>query len=174
MLTMLDETMASTRSIASDLRPLMLDDLGLNAAIEWLARESARRMGIEVTVRQDETDPPVDSRTATTLYRTVQEALTNVARHARATDVSIEIHRRGDELVVSVQDNGIGFPPSAVGKAGSFGLLGLRERAYMVGGRLEIDNPPGCGARVTVRIPLCDPEPGANAGGAPGPQGENA
>ena len=75
---------------------------------------------------------------------------------------------------MSVQDNGIGFPPSAVGKAGSFGLLGLRERAYMVGGRLEIDNPPGCGGRVTVRIPLHAPGPGANAGAAPGPQGGNA
>jgi signal transduction histidine kinase len=131
-------------------------------------------MGIEVTVRQDETDPPVDSRTATTLYRTVQEALTNVARHARATDVSIEIHQHDDELVVSIQDNGVGFPLSAIGKAGSYGLLGLRERAYMLGGRLEIDNPPGCGGRVTVRIPLGRPGTGPVAGAAPGPQGEIA
>ena len=174
MLTMLDETMASTRSIASDLRPLMLDDLGLNAAIEWLARESARRMGIEVTVRQDETDPPVDSRTATTIYRTVQEALTNVARHARATDVSIEIRRHDDQLVVSVQDNGVGFPLSAVRKAGSFGLLGLRERAYMMGGQLEIDNPPGCGARVTVRIPLPEPGSDTNTGAEPTPQADES
>ena len=157
MLEMLDETMASVRQIATDLRPLMLDDLGLNAAIEWLARESARRMGIEVTVRLGDTDPPLDSRGATTIYRIVQEALTNVARHARATDVAIELQHHTSDLVLTVQDNGVGFPPSASSKLNSFGLLGIRERVTLLGGHMAVDNPPGGGGRITVRLPLPKP-----------------
>lgn len=154
MLEMLDDTVAAVRRIAADLRPLMLDDLGLNAAVEWLARESARRLGIEVTVRLDEHEPPIDHRATTALYRMVQEALTNVARHARATDVRIELRVQGQELVLTVQDNGRGFPPGATRKEGSFGLMGMRERAYLLGGELLVDNPPGGGGRITVRLPL--------------------
>ena len=109
MLEMIDDTVASVRRIAADLRPMMLDDLGLNAAIEWLARDAARRMDMEITVRLGEEDPPVTQGAAIALYRMVQEALTNVARHARATDVSIEMRQEGGELVLTVRDNGIGF-----------------------------------------------------------------
>ncbi len=154
MLEMLDDTVASVRRIAADLRPMMLDDLGLNAAIEWLARESARRMGMEVTVRLGEVDPKLDSRASTAVYRMVQEALTNVARHARATDVRIDLRQIGRELVLTVHDNGIGFPTGSARKEGSFGLMGIRERAYLLGGTLEVDNPPGGGGRITVRLPL--------------------
>lgn len=154
MLEMLDETVASVRRIAADLRPLMLDDLGLNAAIEWLARDAARRMGIEVAVRLCENDPLIGGRASIALYRMVQEALTNVARHARATDVRIELRPSGDELVLTIKDNGVGFPNPTSRRDGSFGLLGIRERAYMLGGNLELDNPPGGGARITVRLPI--------------------
>jgi PAS domain S-box-containing protein len=154
MIEMLDETVASVRRIASDLRPMMLDDLGLNAAIEWLARDSAKRMGIEVTVRLGELDPALDSQASTAVYRMVQEALTNVARHARATQVSIEMHQLGSELVLTVHDNGVGFPSTTRRKEGSLGLIGLRERAYLLGGSIDIDNPPGGGGRITVRLPL--------------------
>jgi two-component system, NarL family, sensor histidine kinase UhpB len=154
MLAMLDETVASVRRISADLRPMMLDDLGLNAAIEWLARDATRRMGTEVTVRLDETDPPVDERMCTAVYRMVQEALTNVARHAQATDVRVELHRHGDVLVLTVQDNGIGFSADALEREGSFGLLGLRERALMLGGRMAVGNTPGSGGCVTITLPL--------------------
>jgi two-component system sensor histidine kinase UhpB len=154
MLEMLDETVAAVRRIAADLRPLMLDDLGLNAAIESLAREAARRMDVEVTVRLGHDDPPVSSGTAIALYRMVQEALTNVGRHARATDVAIEMKTVGGELVLTVRDNGVGFPAGALQHEGRFGLLGMRERAAALGGRLDIDNPPGGGGRVTVHVPL--------------------
>ena len=156
MIDMLNETVASVRRIASDLRPMMLDDLGLNAAIEWLVRESAQRMGIEITVRLGEVDPALDGPASTAVYRMVQEALTNVARHARATDVSIDMRQIGNELVLTVHDNGIGFP-STRRKEGSFGLIGIRERAYMLGGTLDIENPPGGGGRLTVRLPLQTP-----------------
>jgi len=160
MTEMLDQTMASVRRIAADLRPMMLDDLGLNAAIEWLARESARRMGIAITAHLPENDPALDSRASTAVYRMVQEALTNVARHARATEVQIDLHATAGELVLTVRDNGIGFPVLATQPEGSFGLMGIRERAFMLGGTLQLDNPPGGGGRVTVRLPLL---PAANA-----------
>jgi two-component system sensor histidine kinase UhpB len=154
MLEMIDETVAAVRRISADLRPLMLDDLGLNAAIEALAREAARRMDIEITGRLGHEDPPVNSSTAIALYRMVQEALTNVGRHARATDVAIEMQTAGGELVLTVRDNGVGFPAGALQHEGRFGLLGMRERTVALGGRLEVDNPPGGGGRITIRLPL--------------------
>lgn len=155
MLEMIDNTVAALRRIATDLRPLMLDDLGLYAAIEWLARDAARRMDIEVTLRLDAEDPPALAPGADiALYRMVQEALTNVGRHAKATDVRIGLQRDGDTLVLTVHDNGKGFPAQAMAHENRYGLLGIRERAFMLGGRLEVDNPPGGGGRITVRLPL--------------------
>jgi signal transduction histidine kinase len=162
MLEMIDDTVASVRRIAADLRPMMLDDLGLNAAIEWLARDAARRLDMEITVRLGKEDPPVTQSAAIALYRMVQEALTNVARHARATDVNIEMRQEAGQLVLTVRDNGVGFPADLQHNEGRYGLLGIRERAYMLGGRLEVDNPPGGGGRLTVRLPL---QAGGRAGG---------
>ena len=154
MLEMVDSTVAALRRIAADLRPLMLDDLGLNAAIEWLARDAARRLDMAVTVRLGSDDPPLAPGADIALYRMVQEALTNVGRHARATDVRIELRQRGNELVLTVHDNGKGFAERSMRQEGRYGLLGIRERAIMLGGRLELDNPPGGGGRITVRLPL--------------------
>ena len=163
MLEMVDSTVSALRRIATDLRPLMLDDLGLNAAIEWLARDAARRMEMEVTVQLGSEDPPLAPGADIALYRMVQEALTNVARHAQATDVRIELRQHGDELVLTVQDNGRGFPERSMRQEGRFGLLGIRERALMLGGRLEVDNPGGGGGRITVHLPL---KPGHGRAGA--------
>lgn len=154
MLEMLDETVASVRRIAADLRPLMLDDLGFNAAIGWLARDTAQRMGIEVTLSLDEADPRLDERSTTALYRMVQEALTNVVRHARASAVHVDVRERGGRLTLTVHDNGSGFAERATRKAGSFGLMGMRERVFMLGGEMRIDNPPGGGGRITVSLPV--------------------
>jgi two-component system, NarL family, sensor histidine kinase UhpB len=157
MLTMIDETVASVRRIASDLRPLMLDDLGLNAAIEWLASDASRRLGIVVQVQLGEDDMQVDERVAIALYRMVQEALTNVARHAKATKVEICLRQHDDTLELTVQDDGVGFPKRTLHREGSFGLLGMRERAHMLGGHLMLESPPGQGGRVIVRLPLTPP-----------------
>ena len=154
MLQMLDDTVASVRRIAADLRPLMLDDLGLNAAIRWLVRDAAKRMGIEITVQLGEGDPPLGRSASIAVYRMVQEALTNVARHSRATEVQIRMQQRKDEVVLSVRDNGVGFPKLPAQREGSFGLMGIRERAYMLGGHLDVDNPPGGGGRITVHLPI--------------------
>lgn len=154
MMGVLDEALGALRRIASDLRPVMLDDLGLNAAIEWLAREAAHDMDIEITVRLGENEPFIDDRVATALYRIVQEALANVGRHARATDVQITLQVKDQGIQLTVQDNGVGFPKRAMQSRGGLGLLGARERAVRLGGRLDVCNPPGQGGRLTVWIPL--------------------
>ena len=157
MQSMVDDTLASVRRIASDLRPLMLDDLGLNAAIEWLARDTSLRMGITVHTRLPLQEPALDQRVATALYRMVQEALTNVARHAQAKSVDVALQARDGQIVLTVADDGVGFPEHAPRRAGSFGLLGLRERAHMLGGRIEIRRGPQGGTTLTVRLPSDPP-----------------
>jgi two-component system, NarL family, sensor histidine kinase UhpB len=142
------------RRIATELRPLMLDDLGLNAAIEWLADGWSRRMGVAVDLHLRTADPALDDAVSIALYRMVQEALTNIARHAQATQVCIEMQQTGSELQLSVMDNGIGFDEASIYREGSCGLAGMRERALMLGGRLEIGRSPQGGSRVTVHVPL--------------------
>jgi signal transduction histidine kinase len=156
----IDDTLASVRRIASDLRPLMLDDLGLNAAIEWLAEDASRRMGIDVQTHLPADEPALDQRVAIALYRMVQEALTNVARHARATEVAIQLRTEGTSLLLSVVDDGVGLAEGALQRSGSFGLLGLRERAHMLGGEVEVNPQPGGGTRLSVRVPA-QPSPDA-------------
>lgn len=154
MLAMVDDTVASVRRISTELRPLMLDDLGLNAAIEWLAKSWSQRMDIAVRLNLGEHDAELAQGGSIALYRMVQEALTNVARHARATQVEIGLRRAAGELVLTVQDNGIGFSEKTLHTEGKHGLMGIRERALMLGGHLEVGNPPGAGGgRVVVRIP---------------------
>ncbi|MDL2338335.1 MAG: PAS domain S-box protein [Pseudomonadota bacterium] len=161
MLEMVDDTVASVRRIASDLRPMMLDDLGLNPAIEWLARESARRIGIEITLDLVELAEPMNETMTIAVYRIVQEALTNVARHAKARRVSISTKRVGHELLLSVEDDGIGFPAESSGRDGSHGLIGIRERAHILGGRFTYGNTPSGGAQIVVALPLGAVEAGA-------------
>ena len=132
----------------------MLDDLGLTAAIEWLARETSRRMGIDVHFLTAEHETSLSDKVSTALFRMVQEALTNVARHADATEVEIRIEPRCGQLVLTVSDNGVGFPPDALQREGSYGLMGLRERAQMLSGSLALENLPDGGGRLTVSLPL--------------------
>ena len=154
LLGMVDDTIASVRRIASDLRPMMLDDLGLNPAIEWLARESAQRMNVKVSLTLEAPELPNEHRFATAIYRIVQEALTNVARHAHASHVHIETKRVGDELRVVVSDDGCGFSAQAMSRDDSHGLIGIRERTLSLGGHFEIGNRPTGGARIAIRLPL--------------------
>lgn len=154
MLCMVEETIAAVRRMSTELRPLMLDDLGLNAAVEWLAHDWSERMGIRVNTDLGEQEPEIGVPVAIAVYRMVQEALTNVARHARASRVMIRLRQRADELELTVQDDGIGFPEPTSHRSGSHGLLGIRERAYMLGGHLATSNAPAGGARVTVCLPL--------------------
>lgn len=149
----IDDAVASVRRIAADLRPLVLDDLGLDAAIEWLGRDAERRTGIPVAILIDVDAGAIDERTATGLYRIVQESLDNVGRHARASGVWVSLRSDGEALVLTVRDDGVGFPPYGEQHEGRVGIVGMRERARLLGGRLALDNLAGGGARVTVRVP---------------------
>lgn len=154
MFDMIDETVAAVRRIATDLRPAMLDDLGLNTAIEWLARESGRRMGVKVALALPQVDPPIGEAASIALYRMAQETLTNIARHARATEVRIEMHCGADSVMLRVQDNGVGLPRPTTQRRVSHGLMGMRERCQMLGGEIDVGNAPEGGARITIRLPL--------------------
>jgi signal transduction histidine kinase len=144
------------RRLSHELRPRILDDLGLVPAVEFLAAGLSKRSGLAVHVRsslRDRLDPNVE----TTLYRVIQESLTNVVKHSRASAVEIQLGREGKDLCCVIRDDGAGFDVSAVlaGKEGSgLGLLGMRERVGAVGGELEIDAQPNRGTEVRVRIPV--------------------
>lgn len=166
MRALLDDAVASTRRIASDLRPLVLDDLGLVPAMQWLVQNFTQRSGVACELTVEPADLELDEPYATATFRMLQESLTNVARHAQATHVDVSVAREHDRVLLTVRDNGIGFDPALPRKAGSFGLAGLRERAYLVEGELEIASSPGRGTVIEVRIPLSarlDPTVGAGA-----------
>jgi two-component system, NarL family, sensor histidine kinase UhpB len=154
MHSLIDATVASVRRIAADLRPVMLDDLGPVPAIEWLINDFTQRYGIEVTMHIHQHDFDFNPTAGTALFRIVQEALTNVARHAGATRVTVRLSRQADQCVVWISDNGHGVEPDAMHKDKSFGLLGIRERTRMLGGTLSLDTAPGRGFSLTVSLPL--------------------
>src|SRR5688572_590205 len=149
----IDRIINSVRRIASGLRPEVLDEIGLAAAIEWQAREFQRRTGVRclVDIPSGFTDPDRDRSTA--LFRIFQELLTNVARHANATRVKVALDE-GDKLRLCVEDNGRGIKEEQHRGSKSLGLLGLRERVQPFGGSLEIKGVEGKGTRVMVEIPL--------------------
>jgi PAS domain S-box-containing protein len=155
MQQLLDSTVAAARRISSDLRPMMLDDLGLTAAADWLAQNFAKRTGIRCElVVAEESNLDLPDPYATAVFRVLQESLTNVAKHAEATQVEATLERVGDEAILSVRDNGKGLAPGSMKKVGSFGLIGLRERAHLLGGSLRIDSVPGKGTLIEFRIPI--------------------
>jgi len=153
MLGLLDTTVAATRRIASDLRPLLLDDLGLVPAIEWLTHNFSQRHGVPCRLSLDE-DVELGEPYATAVFRIVQESLVNVAKHAGASRVDVRIERTGEAVMLEVADDGAGFSPDAPRKTGSLGLMGLRERARLLRGTVEIDTAPGRGTRIRVAIPV--------------------
>ena len=151
MQLLLDGTVAATRRISADLRPLVLDDLGLAAAAEWLVQNFTARTGVPCELA---ISPGLELREpyATTVFRVLQESLTNIARHARASQVEVNLEREGGDVVLNVRDNGIGFATAAPRKAASFGLMGVRERAALLGGDLKIESVPGKGTIVELRL----------------------
>jgi two-component system, NarL family, sensor histidine kinase UhpB len=154
LLRSVDVTVAATRRIAADLRPAMLDDLGLGAAIDWLVRDWSARAGLEIHLDQEPLDDALTEAAATTVYRIVQEALTNVTRHAHARHAVVTLRRVGSELVTVVEDDGRGLAPGDTDKHHSHGLVGMRERAHNLGGSVTLGNANGGGCRVVVRLPL--------------------
>ncbi|KVC55168.1 histidine kinase [Burkholderia ubonensis] len=155
MRRLIDATVASVRRIAADLRPVMLDDLGLVPAIEWLANDFTNRYGIDVERHIEPGGLAFTSAGATTLFRIVQEALTNVARHADATRVTLTLGVESGFCVLRIADNGRGAAPGGpTPEDKSFGLIGIRERAHMLGGTVTIDTALSRGFSITVALPL--------------------
>jgi two-component system, NarL family, sensor histidine kinase UhpB len=149
----IDETMEVVRRIASELRPSVLDQLGLEAAIEYLVQEAAKRTGIEITLQAEEF-PKLPDEVASHAFRIIQEALTNVTRHSRATRVHVSVKRAGAVIILAVADNGVGFVPDSLSGITSLGLVGMRERALACGGTLMVQGKPGEGTAIIVTIPV--------------------
>jgi signal transduction histidine kinase len=154
MRSVLDSTVAATRRISADLRPLMLDDLGLEAALEWLVEETSRRHGFAVDLQVDERSATIAEPLASQIFRIVQESLTNVGRHAAARNVLVRVRALGPEIHLDVHDDGRGISPEDLRKKGSFGLVGIRERAYTLAGSVEMRGEPGRGTAIHVRLPI--------------------
>lgn len=153
MLAMLDASVAATRRIAADLRPLLLDDLGLGPAIDWLVQNFAQRTGVKCELDMDD-ELELQEPYATAVFRIVQESLANVGKHAAAGHARVRIVRDGSSLMLSVEDDGIGFQAGGARKMHSLGLVGLRERAHLLKGEVQITSAPGQGTRVEASIPI--------------------
>ncbi len=154
MESLLDQTVAATRRIAADLRPLILDDLGLVPAVEWLVQDFSHRTGIPCELVVDESEFELTGAHATAVFRILQESLTNITKHARASHVDVTLERENGSLAIRVRDDGVGFSTQATRPPQSFGLAGLRERSQLLGGESRVISAPGQGTTVEVRLPL--------------------
>jgi signal transduction histidine kinase len=150
----IDTIIASVRRIAAGLRPPILDDLGLFAAIEWLVKDFRRRYGISATLDNDTEALDFNASASTAIFRLVQEALTNIVRHAKASEVRIDFRRMHEDCVLSIEDNGRGAELDADPGRKSFGLLGMRERVRQLRGTIAIDSTPGRGFRILIKLPV--------------------
>jgi PAS domain S-box-containing protein len=155
---LINDGVKSVRAICSGLRPGVLDDLGLAAAIEWQASEFASRNDVNCQVTVPPVDLHLDGDRATAAFRIFQECLTNVIRHAQAKSVRVSLCQEDENILLVVEDDGIGFCESDLSNSlGSLGLLGMKERAQFCGGDVQISSSPGEGTTVTVRVPLDTP-----------------
>jgi signal transduction histidine kinase len=154
MLREIDATIDTVRRIATELRPGILDDLGLVAALEWQAREFEGRSGVRVEFTSPPEERAPDKDRATALFRIFQELLTNVARHARARAVAASLTFAEQAMVLSVRDDGRGISDQEIGGSTSLGLAGINERALAFGGEFVISGAPGKGTEARVLIPL--------------------
>ena len=158
---LVDRTIEAVHRISLDLRPSTLD-LGIVAALEWQAREFEKGSGVACIFRSAEREIELDADHAAALFRIFQEALTNVAKHAGATRVTVTLRRQRQHLTLAICDNGRGIAPADRLKPASFGLRGMSERARALGGTLTLSAAPGGGTMVTIKIRLAPPAPAAN------------
>jgi signal transduction histidine kinase len=155
-LSQIDSTIKSVRQIINDLRPNVLD-LGLNAAVEWQIAEFRRRTGIACELVGAHHEITMPDHCATAFFRILQESLSNIVRHARATEVKVELRTHGGRLMMTVGDNGVGMQVDTRNKSGSFGLVGIEERIHILHGSFAITSMPGAGTVVCVSVPLQPP-----------------
>jgi len=163
MAGLIDQMVDKVRTLATELRPAVLDSLGLSAAIDWAGRQFAERTGIECTLDLPPHPVRIDSERSTDVFRILQEALTNVVRHARATRVDVHLRATPEELVLEVHDNGRGIRDREIDDPRAFGLVGMRERVLPWGGEVGVHAAPQGGTSVTVCVPLGHGRPGTAA-----------
>jgi signal transduction histidine kinase len=154
ILSLIDDTVRTVRRISSDLRPGVLDDLGLLAALEWQSGEFEKRTGIPIQFVSTAGDIHLGKGEAIGVFRVYQEALTNITRHARATAVRTTLEHEGNDLVLTIEDNGIGYDIQEKQNGHTLGLVGMNERAIMLGGGLYMESEAGKGTKVILRIPI--------------------
>lgn len=147
------DAMGAARTVVSELRPRLLDDMDLTAAIEALVRRHEESTGVDCAWTVDLDTARVPPATATAVYRVLQEALTNSARHARAANLSVLLEATEGGLALDVRDDGAGFAPGSAGRT-AFGLRGMAERARSLGGAVTVESAPGAGTRVRLTLPL--------------------
>jgi signal transduction histidine kinase len=157
----IDSTIQTVRRISTELRPGILDDLGLVAAIEWQSQEFQQRTGIKCLVSNDVSETILDEDLNTAFFRIFQETLTNVIRHANASKVDVRLEKQGNALLMVVADNGRGITEGEISNTQSIGLLGMQERAALLGGEVTFAGAPGQGTIVKVQIPLTRSNPAA-------------
>jgi PAS domain S-box-containing protein len=153
-LELINATVASVRKIATDLRPSILDDLGLIAALEWQGEEFGKRSGTHVELYNEAGDFELNPDSVSAIFRIYQELLTNVARHANASEVKVVLQKRNDRLFFSLADNGAGFDLDSISHKKTLGLLGIKERTLILGGTFEFKSMPGKGSETIISIPL--------------------
>jgi PAS domain S-box-containing protein len=149
----IDATIQVVRDVAAQLRPAVLD-MGVASALEWQVAEFTKRSGIDCRLLLDEPAIALSAEQATTIFRIVQESFTNIMRHARATRVEVRLRHLSDHCLLEIEDNGDGFDAAGLQRR-TFGLMGMRERALVLGGELDIDSAPGRGTKVSVHIRSC-------------------
>jgi signal transduction histidine kinase len=154
---LVDEIIAKLRNIATELRPVILDQFGLDAAVEWHVEKLRAKTGLRIEIERLDGTRALSRRAATALFRMFQEAMTNVLRHARASSVAIRLEVTGERLALSVKDDGLGISPEGTAGTASFGILSMRERARSLGGEFSVSPAPGGGTLLRVAIPLPDP-----------------
>jgi signal transduction histidine kinase len=158
MVKSVDASIEAVQRVMAELRPSLLDDLGLIPAIEWQTEQFQFRTGIECVLELPDLDLDLSVAASTALFRILQESLTNVARHANASRVRVDLVRNNGWLNLVVADNGKGISTLDLESSRSFGLVGMRERAHVFGGRLDIQREPKGGTSVRVRIPVPNTE----------------
>ncbi len=150
----IDSTIVTVRRIATELRPPILDDLGLVAAIEWQAHEFQRRTGVTCLLSANVESVELDTEFATAVFRIFQETLTNIARHARANTVTVNLRKLTDKLILKVEDDGVGIYFENIDDKRSLGILGMRERARLIGGELDVFSGKESGTTVLLTASL--------------------
>ena len=156
MVALIDETVQTVRKVSEDLRPGILDDFGLPAAIEWQAEEFQKRTGIECNTVFYPAEFVLNKEQSTNLFRIVQESLTNVIRHAEATKVEISINEKDGILLLEIQDNGKGITEASIADSRSFGLIGIKERVHSLGGAVTITGTRNAGTCLSVKMPTSE------------------